>query len=228
MVNEPEWKVMLLEIVRREGFDPWNIDVSALAREYLRMIEDMRAENLVIPANALVACSVLLQMKAKKVVEEVMPPEEEIIEIPEPEEASLEVLPHPQESMKERNVVLVPPRRMMPRRVTLDELLDAIERVMRARKSVQKMVKDVEVPPLPEVEAEDVEQMVGEVYAKILELADKEGMLTFSQLLKAFDWITALYSILFLANEGKLSVWQEKPFEEIFIAVVGNEGEENH
>ncbi len=229
VVKEPEWKVMLLEIIHRQNFDPWDIDVSALATEYLNMIRKMQEANLVVPANALVVCSILLHMKAGKIAEMINPPQPELVEPEEVEPLIVpEAIPQEEEKDRHRNVVLVPPTRVAPRRVTLDELLEAIDRVMRARRSVQKLVNiEVEEPPLPELNTEDVEAMVEEVYGKVLELADREGMLTFSQLLDHFDWVTALYAILYLANEGRIAVWQEEPFKEVFIAVIGNGGKED-
>ena len=70
---------------------------------------------------------------------------------------------------------------------------------------------------------EEFERLMEEVYRKVLEKADDEGMVLFSDLLEErtrYEIVRTLLALLHLATEGKLRLWQEKSFVEIFIAVV--------
>ena len=64
LVELPEWKSILLDLVKKERMDPWNIDLVDLTQKYLDRVRKMQENNLYVPANALLACAILLNMKA--------------------------------------------------------------------------------------------------------------------------------------------------------------------
>ena len=99
-----------------------------------------------------------------------------------------------------------------------------MENVMKAKKTKKKVVsEDFILPPFEEPEYEKVDEFVNEVYTRIHKTLDTEGITTFSRILPENTpdtVITYFLPVLYLATEGKIHVWQEKPFDEIFIAVV--------
>ncbi len=231
LVEIPEWKSILLDLIKSEKMDPWDIDLVHLAQKYLERIKSMQNNNLYVPANALLACAILLNMKADIlrqyfVEEEAQDMDEDLVAdfaflddyepLPEPEQSSESPAP-PQ---------VLPPVRITARRVTLEELLAAMERVMKAKKSVPCR-PEVEIDPLEdfmeEMEKNDVEELIEETYQRILDSLDSEGITTLSRIVDgkdAYSIVRRFLPVLYLANEGKLNVWQEQPFDEIFISVV--------
>src|SRR3989338_6587440 len=53
LIDQPAWKTILLDIVKAEKMDPWNIDVIRLADLYLSKINLLERSNLRVPANAI-------------------------------------------------------------------------------------------------------------------------------------------------------------------------------
>ncbi len=241
LVEVPEWKGILLDLVRSERMNPWDIDLVLLAQKYLERIRSMQSNNLYVPANALLACAILLNMKAD-VLRQYFREEEEqapefvedfvddfalALDVPEDpagdaSEESSGTTPEPPE--------VLPPARITARRVSLEELLAAMERVMKAKKRVPRQ-NAVNIEPFEEffedLEQEDVDRIIAETYERIKASADSEGLTTLSRIVpsnRAEDIVRTFLPVLYLANDGKINVWQEEPFAEIFIAVREEDG----
>ena len=80
LVKQPTWKEMLLDLVVKEQLDPWNIDIGLIAEKYVKHIREMQTLDLHIPANLILAASILLRFKSDAVrLEE----EEQVVPIAE-------------------------------------------------------------------------------------------------------------------------------------------------
>ena len=65
LIDVPEWKTILLDLVSSEKMDPWNIDIVDLSEKYLKKINSMEQTDLRVPANAILASAILLRAKSK-------------------------------------------------------------------------------------------------------------------------------------------------------------------
>ena len=221
IVEMPEWKSILLDLVERNEIDPWNVDIVKLSELYLREIK--KFDSLTVPANALLASAILLWLKSRvlKTIREELEPEPPVEPLEEPEEYVFDVVIT--EELPEEVVPAKPPTRLVQRRVTLEELLSIMEKYMKRgvrRKKIEPVGEAVEL--FERVEEEDVESFVAEVENRIRKEADREGLVAFSRLAgnEPRQFVKTLLAVLYLANEGKVEVFQEEPFEEIFIRVV--------
>ena len=224
LITIPEWKTILLELVEKNEIDPWNVDIVRLTSLYLEEIKRRRDLDLYLPANAVLASSILLWLKSKilrEVKEELEPKEDteqipEIIDpLPEVEELPDVVIP---EDVSPQTVL--PPSRIVRRTVSLDELLEVMERIMK------KGVRRVARPVLPEVEEffeemeeEDVEDYVEEVLGEIKRLSDSTGMVLLSKLASSdpLNFVKTFLAVLYLANQGKTELYQERAFGDVII-----------
>jgi len=248
LVELPEWKSILLDLVKKERMDPWNIDLVDLTQKYLDRVRKMQENNLYVPANALLACAILLNLKADALRQYYQELEEEnsveaepiedapfddffaadtFVDVPESEEESST------EPIAPENIL--PPARITTRRVSLEELLVAMERVMRAKKRLPKKkaepIIDYEAPLeelFEEMDRDAVDQYIEDTYARVLETLDSEGFTTLSNIVdkkEPLDVVRKLLSLLYLTNQGKINIWQERPFDEVFISVVKDEAQ---
>ncbi|MEM3399658.1 MAG: ScpA family protein [Candidatus Micrarchaeia archaeon] len=212
IVAQPTWKEVLIDLVYSEKLDPWNIDIVEITERYIEKISKMQTLDLRIPANLVLAASILLRFKSdalKLEEEEQVVEEETYIEMDKP---PIEV---PILSIKTR----IPPRR----RLTLAELVMALDEVFQTMKKrmEERVIPEVNLPPmqfkLPEY---DIEEKMKEILEKSKSLADTEGLLTFSSLLKektASEIILTLLPVLHLAQKRLISITQEEFYGEIFI-----------
>ena len=65
LIDQPAWKTILLNLVETEKMDPWNINVVVLCEKYLNKINELEGNNLRVPANAILACAILVKTKSK-------------------------------------------------------------------------------------------------------------------------------------------------------------------
>jgi segregation and condensation protein A len=135
---------------------------------------------------------------------------------------------------EEKELVLPPlemPLRLTSRKVTLDELLIALERVLvqgeeKGNKTRQhERMGEWATPLVFELEPDmiNVEKSINETLQRILEMGSAEPIIKFSQLLlerNSKEVVRILLSCLHLANRGRVRIWQEEEFGEILIKLI--------
>jgi segregation and condensation protein A len=220
LIEQPAWKTILLDLVKREKMDPWDIDICVLADKYLEKINQMEGANLKIPANAILASAILLKMKARALKLRGVAEEEQGEELNEEEVQMLE------ESIPELKGI----RRNRQGRVSLDELVEGIAEVFAKTRGKQSSVlRSKELPEFKVLVSEgSIEEKVADVEKRIAERVDSQGIVTFTQLLDEktpLEMVNVFLPILFLMNKGKINAWQEKFFGEIMIALLQREKE---
>ena len=219
IIHQPTWKTILLDLVKASKMDPWAIDVSLLADQYLKKINSLEEMSLRIPANAILCSAILLKYKSKT------------LKIPSIEEAE-EHLTEEQLKARQRLFLsegipeLIAPRLMREGKVSLDDLVSAIENVLISTKKKRLMEREkerikFEIP----FAQENIEERKDNVLTLLEEHKDVEGLVLFSRLIKdkgTTELIGTFVALLFLNNEGKVNMWQDDFFGEIFIALTQN------
>ena len=220
LVENPTWKDILMGLVHREELDPWDIDLEKITTKYLEVVKNMKKVDLYIPANIILAASILLRFKSERVgfIEE----EEEIQE----EEFTPEVEFEGEFSERDSIPHLVfRPRFPKKRKVTLEELVKAVDDALKQetkreayRKERVNYAKEIEKL---EVEEIDVEEIIRGVYARLVERIDEYGIARFSDIAgkEPVEKIRDLLALLYLATSDYLEVFQEELFSEIYIRV---------
>ena len=219
LIDQPAWKTILIDLIKSEKMDPWDIDICLLADKYLTKINQMEHSNLKIPANAILASAILLKMKARALKLRGLEDEEEAAE-----ELSQEDLRMIGDSIPELKGM----RQFRKGKFSLDDLVDGIADVLEKTKKKQSSIlrtKEIQEFNIL-VDDEDVEKKVADVERRINELADSQGLVTFSQLLDEntpIALVNTFIPLLFLMNRGVINAWQEQWFGEIMIALLKND-----
>lgn len=218
LIDVPEWKSILVELVNSEKMDPWDIDIIDLSEKYLEKINSMDQTDLRVPANAILASAILLRAKSK------------LLKIP-----SLDELEESKNGMDKIIEEFIPElkdiRTLREGKISLDELVDAIENIVEQTK--KKKMRLREMPELKfqvPIAGENITARMEKVFEKIKEKADSQGLVLFSNLLDSetnLHVIETFIPLLFLQDENKINLWQEDWFGEIFISLMKeNEKEE--
>jgi len=229
-VVQPTWKEFLIELVNSNQMNPWEIDLVEVADKYLQRVRALQAMDLRIPANVILASALLLRFKA------------DALQLEEKEELREEVVEEPvyvEEEIPELVLRANQPRR---RKLTLEELIKAVDEVMRdqAKPLLPTVTPKVLALELPK---EDMNELMKKVYARALEIRDGENVLLFSDLIKPYytgepcpgpgnchehgfwcygvdNVVRHLLPVLHLVQENKLLAWQDELFGEIFLRVM--------
>ena len=224
LAQQPEWKQILVDVVKKENIDPWDVNISIITDKFMIKLKEMKKFDFRIPANAILASSILLRLKSDSWV--VSPILQDIYDDPV----------HIPDGLIHAPVFpnLQPVFRETQRKVTLDELINAIEDVMHKEKIKTTNPKGkikTEIPQalidLVESNEQDFEKRLDLVYEKIKLKKDKENLVTMSNLIEtkeAGEFVNHFVPVLHLANKRILNVWQEEVFGEIFIHLIETNG----
>jgi len=208
----PPWNI-LFEISKLEKLTPWNVNIAYLLRSFLTEMErtdkvDFRASGVALDSSALIYL-----MKSRLLLTLQEPP------------AHLPLGPQD----------YVPPPLFLPLRheltsTTIQHLLEVLDDVLKGEKLLH-LDHVVEHPILPAVTdllpqfdkfAAEVELQINNLYAILCEKVKGSGIIDFSALTKTATRIEALRTfiyLLFLAQDGRVSLWQNEETEELYVAV---------
>ena len=207
----PPWNI-LFELNKLEKLTPWNVNISYLLRSFLSEMErsgkvDFRASGVALDSSALIYL-----MKSKLLLT--------LQEPPAPPKAPSDFTPPP----------LFLPLRHELTSTTIQHLLDVLDEVLKGEK-LQRVDRVVPHPVLPSVTdllpqfdafSAELESRMNGLYELLCEKVKGTGIINFSTLIKGFDRMEAVRTfilLLFLAQDGKVSLWQNEESEEIYIAV---------
>src|SRR3989344_1857421 len=68
--DEITWQTILYDLVRKEGMDPWDVDISLIARRYIELIRKLKEHDFRLSGKVLLAAAILLKLKSSKLVDE--------------------------------------------------------------------------------------------------------------------------------------------------------------
>jgi segregation and condensation protein A len=225
LIEAPEltWRDILYEVLK--GMDPWDIDLSELATRYTRRVEEMKEMNFRIPANVVLVSSVLLRMKA-----DVLRPTESDPFLMNREafeflfNSELAMLKEEAAKREYEISAVLKPQRLLTRRVTAEELISAIQKALEERTERKYRLEGEGANRVLVIAADwDIGQIIDDIYTRISEILKSREFAVFSELAGSREEkIRVFTSILHLSNKQKLSLRQEKIFEEIFIHPFGS------
>ena len=211
----PPWNI-LFEISKLEKVTPWNVNIAYLLRSFLTEMERTNPEKVDFRASgvALDSSALIYLMKSKLLLT--------LQEAP----AALPKVP----------TDFVPPPLFLPLRheltsTTIEHLLEVLDDVLKGEKllSLNHTVEMHPVLPavtdlLPQFDKfiAELELQVDQLYAILREKVGGQGIIDFTTLSKGATRIEALRMfiyLLFLAQDGLVSLWQNEETEELYIAV---------
>ena len=207
----PPWNI-LFELNKLEKLTPWNVNISYLLRSFLSEMErtgkvDFRASGVALDSSALIYL-----MKSKLLLT--------LQEPPAPPKPPPDFIPPP----------LFLPLRQELTSTTIQHLLSVLDEVLKGEK-LHRMDKVVAQPVLPAVSdilpqfdmfLAEIEVQMEKLYVLLSEKVKGAGIIEFSTLMKGAARIEAVRTfilLLFLAQNGQVSLWQNEETEELYIAV---------
>jgi len=209
----PPWNI-LFEISKLEKLTPWNVNIAYLLRSFLTEMErtqkvDFRASGVALDSSALIYL-----MKSKLLL----------------------TLQEPPALYSKGPQDFVPPPLFLPLRheltsTTIQHLLEVLDDVLKGEKLLHLDHTMEQHPILPAVTdlmpqfdrfIAELELQIDKLYAILCEKVKGAGIIDFSTLSKGATRIEALRMfiyLLFLAQDGLVSLWQNEETEELYIAV---------
>jgi segregation and condensation protein A len=222
------WKDIILNLVKTEQMDPWDVNIGLLAKKYIELLKKAKELDFKISGKVVLAAALLLRVKSKRLVGEDLDEFDRLLAgAPTDEEEfydDLAAMRDASQIPEEERVNLVP-RTPQPRKrkVSVYDLVNALEKALEVKK--RRIIKSI---PTLEVEVpkktSDTGLMIRQIYNKILDffLANGKTRLTFNKLVPSEekeDKILAFVPLLHLSNNRKIELEQEEHFGDISITL---------
>jgi segregation and condensation protein A len=223
--NEITWKTIILELIKSEEMNPWDIDISLLTQKYLETIKQLQETNFFLSGKVVLASAMLVKIKSNKLLNEDISNFDNILFH---QEESFDDLDEFLE-FKERPKVDVPglgvkTPQSRKRRVSVKDLITALERALEVNK--RRVIRhnalwNYKKPEIPEKKI-DIGELIKDIYSRIKSFLNQKEKVTFSKLLPEGEIgkkekILTLYPLLHLSNQEKIDLIQEEHFGEINI-----------
>jgi chromatin segregation and condensation protein Rec8/ScpA/Scc1 (kleisin family) len=216
----PPWNI-LFEFHKLEKLTPWKINIAYLLTSFLEEMEktgrvDFRASGVALDSSALIYL-----MKSKLLLK--------LEEAPPASKPPKDFLPPP----------LLMPLRHQLTSTTIRHLLEVLDDVLKGEKLI-RLEKTVSEPVLPtpseilpqlDLYLMKIELQMNELYSSLSQRVRGSGIIQFSTLIKGAERLEAIRTfilLLFLAQDSRVSLWQDEESEEIYIAIgdfIGAESE---
>ncbi len=207
----PPWNI-LFEFHKLEKLTPWNVNIAYLLTSFLEQMNksgqvDFRASGVALDSSALIYL-----MKSRLLLK--------LEEPPSPQKPPQDFLPPP----------LFLPLRYELTSTTIRHLLEVLDDVLKGE-SLIRPERAIEAPILPsaseilpqlDLYLMEIELQMQKLYASLSERVKGAGIIEFSTLTKEMLRLEAVRTfilLLFLAQEGKVSLWQDEETEETYITI---------
>jgi chromatin segregation and condensation protein Rec8/ScpA/Scc1 (kleisin family) len=205
---------ILFEIHRLEKIMPWDVNISYLLTMFLEEMEQRGEVDFRASGVALESSSTIYLMKSKLLLK-------------------LEEPPPPPKNLP----VFLPPPMFLPLRyelssTTIENLLDVLEEVLRGERLGPSLptpqppvLPTSEIIPSVDLYLVEIEKRMKSLYSQLCSLASKAELVAFSKLVVGLERLEAVKTfivLLFLAQRGKIGLWQEDDINELYITVRGD------
>lgn len=205
--DSPFWAtppyILLTDVLQLDKVEPWNVDVGKLVVGFLDEMKRLGDIDFRISGNALYSASVIFMRKTRELVElGLIPPEED-------EDDSELVIP-----------LIHPPFRLTNRRVTLEELLVAMDHVLskgvRQRSTPTKRKYSTKADPLTfqmNIDQANIEETIADVYEDLHRIMKVGDVSRFTDVLMnntRQEIVRVFFSLLFLFARAYIDIWMDE------------------
>jgi segregation and condensation protein A len=203
---------ILFEIHRLEKIIPWDVNIAYLLKTFLEEMQQRGEVDFRASGVALESSSTIYLKKTRLLLKLEEPP-------PEPKSTS-DFIPPP----------LFLPLRYELSSTTIDNLLNVLDEVLKSE-YIRPPPQSPIILPTPEIIPQvdlyllEIDERMKTLYDQLCQLAATGELIAFSKLvagLKKIEAVKTFIILLFLAQRGKIGLWQEEEIEELYITVTGD------
>jgi len=222
--EDVSWQSIIYDLIKTEQLDPWDINLAVLADKYLEIIKAMEEANFFLSSKVLLACALLLRLKAEVLINrDIQSVDELLYGVEDKKKYEYERI-----NLDDDEIPILVPRTPLPRykKVSLQELMTALNKAIetenrRIKKEIKvRQAEKSALVVLPRLDKIPLKDRIAAVFAKIkMTIIKPEKMkMTFSELAPSREEkLSAFLPVLHLTNQDRLYLNQEKHFDEIYM-----------
>ena len=226
------WQSMIYELARAGKINPWDIDVSELAKEYLQILLKLKEMNFQLSGKVVLAAAILLKLKSDRLgLAQLLALTTENEDEPCSDEYDFEneLLDQENSDEEEKHFKKANLQPRIPgvrkRKVTLFELVSALKTAIdvdtRRRTRISQYHKDLP-EQIKHIQKTDILERINQVYRQLVEFIKHLNKKTaqFTDIIPSKekqDIIRTFVPLLHLANQRKIKIIQKEHFGNIYI-----------
>jgi chromatin segregation and condensation protein Rec8/ScpA/Scc1 (kleisin family) len=209
----PPWNI-LFELNKLGNLRPWDINIAFLLSTFLEEMEKRGEVDFRASGVALDSSSTIFLMKSRLLLK--------LEEPPPPPRAPLDFQPPP----------LFLPARYELTSTTVQELLKVLDEVLKGEhlfalhpRTVPILPSPPEILPPLDLYLMRIEEQMQKLYQTLLGFAQEGRVVLFSKVVAGLDKLEGIKTfivLLFIAQKGDVSLWQDENLSDIYIMVSGN------
>ena len=230
--NNINWQTMLYELVKEEGMDIWDVDISKIAGRYVDMVKTLKTLNFHVCGKIILAAAILLKLKSERLLSGDLNNFDALFATDDSAWDELGGIYEGHELRQDlqdlkRQKPLVVPRSPQPRqrKVSIYDLIGALEKALESNARKPSHIHGNNSFEYEPHKKQDISLVIKDVYAKVIEYFQMEqhSAIKFSQIIPEgatkFDKIYTFVPLLHLTNERKIDLMQNEHFGDIEIVL---------
>ncbi len=230
--DELSWQHIIVDLVRKEQMDPWDIDVTLLTQKFLTIIRKLQQLDFRVGGKLVLAAAVLLKIKSDRLMDEDLSMLDSLIHSTEHDE-ELDLLGMDFEDFMEAGTPKperpkIYPRTPQPRqrKVSVYDLVTALEQALEVTVRREKRALDNVLAPevkVPEKQV-DISGLMNILLERIS--STEQETLYFHHLIESEEKqhkVLTFIPLLHLVNERRVNVDQPEHFGHISISLLSSE-----
>ncbi len=229
--DELSWQHIIVDLVRKEQMDPWDINVTLLTQKFLDIIRKLQELDFRVGGKLVLAAAVLLKIKSDRLMGEDLTVLDSLIHSTEHEE-ELDLLGMDFDEFFDAGAPAperpkIYPRTPQPRqrKVSVYDLVTALEQALEV--TVRREKRALDNIAAPEVKVPEKKADISGLMNTLLErIAQEQDTVYFHHLTHQEDKVGTVLTfipLLHLVNERRVDVEQQEHFGHISISLLSAE-----
>ena len=233
--DEITWKSLIIELIKSEKMDPWDINVSELSRMYIKTLKKLKEMNLTLSGKVLLAAALLLRIKCSRLIGDDMMEFDRLLASGENGDDLYSDENFVEGELGSLGMKLAPgqlkltPKTPQPRKrkVSVYDLIDALAIALNVRR--RRILNQIQTKTMSGPEKKtDISELMNCLYEDVLGYLTKDNAdkMAFSELVPGDskqDKVYTFLPLLYLTNARKVDLEQKRHFDEIWISLAKKE-----
>lgn len=232
--DDVSWKDVLLDLVKTNQMDPWDIDVSQLSHQYILKVKELKEMDFRLSGKMVLAAALLIKLKSQRLVGSDLMNFDRMLSDSQEEYYDDDVMDD-ESYVRPTNApheMILYPKTPQPRtrKVSIYDLVDALQKALEVKKRrlirPKAVYNTIHEAPAKKV---DISKLITEMFTQIKNYygaATKGSKLLFSSLVPTDgskeDKVLTFMPVLYLTNQGRVDLEQDEHFGEIDVIMTND------
>lgn len=227
--DEITWRSIILDLIKTEKMDPWDINVSRLSKMFIKTLKKLKEMNLHVSGKVLLCAALLLRVKSSRLIGDDLMEFDRLLASTEDQEDMYTDEDYVQGELGQMGMHIdkdqlnLVPKTPQPRKrkVSVYDLIDALAIALNVRR--RRILNNIQTKDMTAPEKKmDISQLMGDLYNDVIGhlTSGETDKVSFTSLVPGDtkqDKVYTFVPLLHLTNARKVDLEQQKHFGEIWV-----------